>query len=356
MGKYCIFMGGRSTEHDASLLSYQGILKSHLNPLHTKIELMKVYYISRDGEVFLHDKSPFPLMEDELLQGEKLNVSKFIEMLCKDPTYQLNLLHGNEGEDGSWQGLADILDLNGSYESVFASSLTMNKWAQSILATSICQPELLIPRTWKVSESDDDTFLKQIIFELKGKECVIKPNKMGASHFTETYKDINLEKLKEIKENILKYDTHVIIQEFIKGIEYTVGCISVNNKLEILPIIEAKTKRNFLGHTEKHRKGHIDIRVIFDKKDLFDQLKRITEQLFIAFELSFMCRFDFIVDSSGSIYFLEGNSIPGLMSGSAFTKMLHESNFTFEDFLLFHIKSGENMEKIKKKLIYSIEH
>ncbi|PEQ66870.1 D-alanine--D-alanine ligase family protein [Bacillus cereus] len=356
MEKYCILMGGRSTEHDASLLSYQGILKNQQNVSSTKLLLTKVYYISRDGEFFLHDTCPFPLTEEELLQGEKLQISTFIEMLYKEPTYQLNLLHGNEGEDGSWQGLADILDLRGSYESVFASSLTMNKWAQSILAQSICQPDLLIPKTWKVGESDGNELLEQIILELAGKECVIKPNTMGASHFTDSYKEISLEKFKEIKENILKYDKQMIVQEFIKGIEYTVGCIRMNNELIILPMIEAKTKRNFLGHTEKHQKGHIDIRVLSDKEDLFNQLKKITEKLFIGFELSVMCRFDFIVDSLGNIYFLEGNSIPGLMSGSAFTKMLDSSPFIFEDFLLYHIKSKEKKKQVKKKLVYSIEH
>ncbi|WP_242319902.1 ATP-grasp domain-containing protein [Bacillus cereus group sp. BfR-BA-01349] len=356
MENYCILMGGRSTEHDASLLSYQGILKEQQNTPYTKIVLTKVFYISRDGEFFLHDTFPFPMTEEELLQGEKLNVSTFIEMLYKDPTYQLNLLHGNEGEDGSWQGLADILDLRGSYESVFASSLTMNKWAQSILAQSICHPELFIPKTWKVSESDDDKLLEQIILELDGKECVIKPNKMGASHFTDSYKEISLEKLKEVIEEILKYDTQVIIQEFIKGIEYTVGCILMNDDLVTLPIIEAKTKRNFLGHTEKHQKGHIDIRVVSDKEDLFTKLTNITEKLFVGFELSFMCRFDFIVDPLGNIYFLEGNSIPGLMSGSAFKKMLHSSDLTFEDFLLYHINFVKNRKQIKKKLVYSIEH
>ncbi|MHB0802713.1 ATP-grasp domain-containing protein [Bacillus thuringiensis] len=356
MEKYCILLGGRSTEHDASLLSYQGVLRNQQNITSTKLLLTKVYYISRDGEFFLHDTCPFPLTEEELLQGEKLNISTFIERLYTEPTYQLNLLHGNEGEDGSWQGLADILDLRGSYESVFASSLTMNKWAQSILAQSICHPELLIPKTWKVGESDGDEVLEQIIFELDGKECVIKPNTMGASHFTDSYKEVSLEKLKEVKEKILKYDTQVIIQEFIKGIEYTVGCIHMNNELVILPMIEAKTKGNFLGHTEKHQKGHIDIRILSDKEDLFNQLKKITKKLFIGFELSVMCRFDFIVNPSGDIYFLEGNSIPGLMSGSAFTKMLDSSPFTFEDFLLYHIKSKGNKKQITKKLVYSIEH
>ncbi|SDY10720.1 hypothetical protein [Thermoactinomyces sp. DSM 45892] len=350
-----VLVGGRSTEHDASLLSYQGVL-SDLQKRHDHhLTLTSVYYISREGQIYYQHQAPFPVDEEELKKGSLIRLGEFIDRLQDKDIFHLNLLHGNEGEDGAWQGLAEISNLRGTFGSVFASTITMNKWAQSILATS-CISRLQHPRMYRITEFDTEKTIERIISEISWDECVVKPNRMGASHLTELYKGLTKESLLSLYRKLSRYDPEVLVQEYIAGTEYTVGCIERYGEVITLPVIEAKTSRQFLGHMEKHQKGYIETHIHHVDSERTAELKEISQKLFRQFDLSVMCRFDFIVSGSGVPYYLEANSIPGLMSGSAFPKMLAAASLDLVDLIQWSIETTNPRVRREKVLCYNIEH
>lgn len=351
-----ILVGGRSTEHDASLISYQGVLQDLQKRIDHGLKLTRVYYISREGQIYYHHQAPWPVTEVELKKGYLVSLGELIDTLRGEDIFHFNLLHGNEGEDGAWQGLAELSDLQGSFGSVFASAITMNKWAQSILATSVCTSRLRHPRMWRITEFDNDKTIERIITEINGDYCVVKPNRMGASHLTELYKGLTKKQLLNLYRELSYYDPEVLIQEYISGVEYTVGCIEQYGEVIALPVIEAKTSRQFLGHKEKHQKGRVKALIYHDDNDITAELKEISRELFRKFDLSVMCRFDYIVSESGVPYYLEANSIPGLMPGSAFPKMLEAVSLDLVDLIRFSIEAMERRAKREKVLCYNIEH
>lgn len=335
MKKISIIYGGRSTEHDASIKSYENIVEQ-LDKNRFSIE--NCVYIERDGTV--------------LLNKRKISFGTLIDTMEKSDTFLINLLHGTEGEDGAWSGVADIRDIKGSFESVNTSSILMNKKQQEDIIKSTYKNVLKTPLTITCKYGDDMKKAINEIKTIKSEYVVVKPNNMGASHLTEKIKTTNIEAIEKLIANIHKYDEMALIQEYIQGDEYTCGVIRKNNDLLALEVIKVNTHEQFLGHKEKHNKGYTE--VLFINNELTNTIKDMSKKLFNLFGVIGMCRFDFLVKNN-TIYYLEGNLIPGFSKGSAFPRMLKESNIDMNDFIEVLINSFSNKKKRIKYLKYDIE-
>ena len=314
-----------------------------------------IYFISRQGEAYAHRSSPWPRTEEELASGELLSTGRLIDELAEDRGFVFNLLHGNEGEDGAWQGVAEVANIFGSFGSVFAAAITMNKWAQSLLAAIACGPRLRHPEMWRLGPFAMPEEMDRVLAQLGGRICVVKPNRMGASLLTECYESLTSAELRARVADIARFDTEVLVQEYIAGDEYTCGCIERDGQVVALPVIQAITERRFLGHAEKHRKGLVHAHLILEDTHTTAQLKAISCSLFREFGLSTVCRFDYIVTSEGEPYFLEANSIPGLMHGSAFPKMLAAVGLDCADIVRISVETALRQSRRCKVLPYSID-
>lgn len=335
MNEISIIYGGRSTEHDASIKSYENILENMDNK---QFSIKNSIYVNRNGLI--------------LLNGKEISFGTLMDFLENEPSFLINLLHGTEGEDGSWSGVVDIRDIEGSFESVNTSSILMNKQQQQDIVKSKCKNILKTPNSIICRYNDDvDKKIKELN-NLKTENVVVKPNSMGASHLTEKINKSNIERIKKLILNIHEYDDIALIQEYIQAEEYTCGVIRKNNIPYALEVINVHTNEMFLGHKEKHSKGYTDVE--FVNNDLTDNIKNISKKLFDIFGVIGMCRFDFLVNNNG-IYYLEGNLIPGFSKGSAFPRMLKESNIDMNEFWNEMIKEFKHRKHRNKYLKYNIE-
>ncbi len=333
--KIGIIYGGRSTEHDASLKSKENF---EFN-LDNRFEIVELIFIDRIGKIKLN--------------GARKTIGQLIDHINNNnkEVFYLNLLHGQEGEDGSWCGLFDIIDGRGSFESVNTSSILMNKYEQSLVVKYTIK-NLMIPYTIILNKANNDKEIIKKINSINSDYVMVKPNTMGASHFTGKFKKNEYNKILEFVKKIFEYDNNVLIQEFIFGEEYTCGVINYKNKLKTLPIIHVQSKAEFLDHKSKHIYGNT--KCDFEYFEKREELEEKSIKLFKLFNIIGMCRFDFLI-SNGNIYYLEGNLIPGFSNESAFPMMLKKDNITLSDFLIDLIKSYDLAEKNNKYLPYRID-
>src|SRR6266498_1501524 len=131
-----LLVGGRSTEHDASLHGYQHVLQQ-LSEHPGRVIVDAVLYVDRDGLGHFFDQPPWPADEYDLQKRSAQPLVQAIARLLERNSFVFSLLHGNEGEDGGWQGVADVLGVRGSFGPTLASALGMDKYFQAMVVRTL---------------------------------------------------------------------------------------------------------------------------------------------------------------------------------------------------------------------------
>jgi D-alanine-D-alanine ligase len=347
-----ILAGGRSTEHDASI----GSLVNVLDNVGDAICVDEVLYVLREGgRARRHRGGIEPWPRDEMAlrnAGEPLDMLALLADLRRpDCAFVINLLHGDEGEDGAWSGLAEVLDIAGSFESTAAASITMSKFAQTAVAERF--GGLSTPGTWLVDGASSDETLDAIVERLGNASAVTKPDAMGASHLTTLVGTPGRARLRAFTEHLASFGIRGIVQRYVQGREVTCGVIAFGGEPLVLPVVEAITSGNFLGHDEKHVAGLVRAAVLSAADPLARTTRAASLALFRLFGLTYLARFDFIA-RDGELWFLEANSIPGLMLGSAFPVMLDAASMTIEDALAGLAATAAPHRARRKHLIYDV--
>ncbi|QRR07517.1 ATP-grasp domain-containing protein [Burkholderia sp. MS455] len=348
-----ILFGGKSAEHRASLESLRHVVEE----IHRgdSIEIEHIYYVDVEGFVTTTRFQPDLPVNNYMRSRESMPYWAALGEMANAGTFVLNLLHGNFGEDGHVQGAAAITSVPGSFGPVLAASLAMSKYHMNQFVAST-HPEVRIPDTLLMHERHLSESGVRIVDRFSG-AIVVKPNSLGASLFTHRYL-VDSESISLIKTNleqIFEYDAHALIQQYIPGTEYSVGCIQKGESIIALPAVRIETDGAFFGHEQKHRTGKANEIVVTDESTIIRMLKNISVDIFRSVGFRNMCRFDFIVSPDDSVFFLEANPIPGLMRNSLFPKMLAASDITLGEAIL-QFRNNFLSEKQRKSFIdYQID-
>lgn len=344
-----LLVGGRSTEHDASLHGYHHVL-SELRKEPDRVTVDSVCYVDRTGAVRFFGGGPWPEDEKDLLAGEVLPLGAAIERLRSGGSFVFSLLHGNEGEDGGWQGLAEVAGIRGNFGPVLASALGMDKYLQAALATALL-PGLRAPRSVLVRADSFDA--QRVLREAGPGSLVVKPNRMGASLLTTCLHDPDESELAKAVAAAAPYDNQVLVQEFVSGREYSCSVYRENGRLVELPVAEV-VSQGFFGHEEKHVKGRARIELCAEDPTT-KAIRDYAQALFEATEVATFARCDFLV-RDGETYFLEINTLPGLMSGSIFPMALAATGRTITDLVVAASGDHESRPARDKVKEYDISH
>jgi len=331
MTKIGILYGGRSTEHDGSVATRDGVIAELDKDTY---ELVDSIFIDRDGSVSLNEAS--------------ITLGTLVDRIKNNrDIFYFNLMPGNEGEDGAWSGIFDICDGRGSFEPVNTASLLMNKYQQSCLAVSLLSGMVYCPASALITRGMG----KEAIGDVLGgfsEEIIIKPNSMGSSHFMDIFIKSEKDRIIKFLAKLHEYDQAAIVQEFIEGENYSCGVFGEKGGMRSLPVVYQKIGARFMSHEVKF--GGEWERIIVDNP-LADRIRQVSVRLAEIFNLIGMCRFDFIVKND-RIYFLEGNIVPSLAFGGSFESMLIADGLNRNDLLAGLIYSFDNRVKNIKLLPY----
>ena len=317
-----LIFGGMSPEHAASRESFSFVYQE-LAAENSGVVLRNIYYVDPENRVTCRPFEKNAGAHDYMCSSGSIDYAAAAAIMHRDSGYLFNLLHGNFGEDGHIQGLAGLLKLRGSFGPVLPASLAMSKVHMQRYVSGF-QQVAKVPCTWVVSDSGAQPSASAFLDKFGGRQIVIKPNSLGASLFTECYtvSDAEMPAILKNLDIIAQYDERALVQEFVSGTEYSIGCIRQDNQVVVLPAVRIDTARGFFGHDEKHRRGQVEELLLEDDTAETTQLKEVSRALFDDLGFAHMCRFDYIVTPNGDIYFLEANPIPGLMPNSILPKML----------------------------------
>ena len=239
----------------------------------------------------------------------------------------LIILHGPFGEDGTVQGLLDLLKIPYQGSGVLGSALGMNKLASKYLYE---KSGLLVPSYVVIGRNDildADACVQQL-----GLPLVVKPVGGGSSVGISIVKSID--SLKEAVDRAFEQDSMVLIEAFIDGIELTGGVIG-NDQLEALPIIEIVPDKSFefFDYEAKYTAGATNEICPARINDMMTQkAQKIAQTAHRALFCKGYSRTDMILKDQ-DVYVLETNTIPGMTATSLLPLAAGKAGIPFSQLL-----------------------
>lgn len=334
----CVLFGGKSAEYPVSLRSCVSVLE---NLDREKYDVITVG-ITRDGVWYLYTGGKDKIASDTWHQGTLKRVS--IDHNPTDPALLVMdddgyrrikadvffpVLHGTNGEDGRLQGLFDMAGVRYVGVGTLCSAVGMDKeYAKIVFAhAGINQAD------WVTVHSYDDTSKK--IDEIESKfpyPVFVKPANAGSSFGIG--KAFGREELVECIENARKFDSKVIVEEFLKGHE--VECAVLGNSGDVVAsaVGEIVADEEFYTFDSKYSatsqtKLHIPALV---SNSAMEKVRKLAVKAFEALSGRGLSRVDFFVDGE-EVRINEINTLPGFTSISMYPKLFEYSGIGYSELL-----------------------
>ncbi|KPJ64318.1 MAG: D-alanine--D-alanine ligase [Syntrophobacter sp. DG_60] len=237
----------------------------------------------------------------------------------------LVILHGRFGEDGTIQGLLDLLDIPYQCSGVLASALAIDKLISKYIFSSA---GLLVPKYVLFTRN---VSFKSVKKEL-GLPLVIKPADSGSSIGTSILKDGSF--FKQALNEAFKHSKRVFAEEYIVGQEIT-GAVLGNKRPYALPLIEIVPNKEyiFFDYKAKYEPGATEeICPARLPKTITKKAQRCALVAHKALGCKGYSRTD-MVSKGEKVYVLETNTIPGMTENSLFPKAAKEAGLSFPDLI-----------------------
>jgi D-alanine-D-alanine ligase len=233
-------------------------------------------------------------------------------------------LHGRFGEDGTIQGLLELLDLPYVGSGVLASALAMNK----VMSKHIYAQEGLTTPEYRVVRRGDTLSVEEITRDL-GPDTVVKPANEGSSvGMTIVHDPAGLLPAIELA---FAHDPLVMVERFESGVEVTIGVVG-NEAPVALPTLEIVPVNDFYDYESKYVPGmsrHIIPAGVSEAARL--ECQRLAVEAHRALGCAGMSRSDTIVTSEGTVFLLETNTIPGMTKTSLLPDAAAAAGIEFPD-------------------------
>jgi D-alanine-D-alanine ligase len=241
-------------------------------------------------------------------------------------------LHGRFGEDGTVQGLLEILDIPYTGSGVLASSMAMDKVTTKKI---LLYHELPTPG-FRVFRRGGD--LDGLFQECRHFPLVVKPAREGST--------IGISIVRSKKElaagvnTALEHDDLILIEDFIQGAEVTVGVLAG----EPLPVIQVVPKGGFYDYHAKYTVGQTEYLLPASiEESLQRRLQQAAVDAYRALGCDGAARIDFMVRER-EFYCLEVNTIPGMTETSLLPKAARHAGISFTE-LVLRILEGAGISK-----------
>jgi D-alanine-D-alanine ligase len=299
--RVAVLSGGRSSEHDVSLRSGASVARGLAAAGHEVVAVT----IERDGR-WLRD-------------GAAIELTPAAGLLGADAAFPA--LHGAFGEDGSVQGLLELLDLPYVGSDVLASAICMDKLTLKRLFA-----ERGIPQVDFVAFGEEGWRQR---CEAMGLPLWVKPSRMGSSvGITRVDDPAQLDAAIELA---LRHDPRVIVEAAAAGREVECSVLGNESPLTSLPG-EIVANAEWYDFEAKYEQGGMELRVPAAVSDVeAARVRELAAATFVLAGCAGLARCDFFVEPGGEVLVNEINTMPGFTETSVYAKLLEASGIAYAD-------------------------
>ena len=333
-----VIFGGMSTENEVSVVSAGSILE---NIDRNRFEVFPIY-IDKQGKwyIFIEDgkKRELGAEVENIIEIE--NIEEYLQKL--DVVFPV--LHGLYGEDGTIQGLFELLKIPYVGCRVLASSVGMDKVYTKIVfeKAGLNQAPYEYVRKYKDTYIYIDKNFNEKISNLKeiAKKITenlefpmfVKPSNSGSSVGVK-----KAENEKELIENIeyaSEFDNKILIEQGINGRE--IECAVLGNEEVIASCIgEIKSADEFYSYDAKYKNEESKTEIPAEiPEEISEEIRKQAIKAFKAIDGKGLSRVDFFVeDKTNKIIINEINTMPGFTSISMYPKMFEKSGIPYRELI-----------------------
>lgn len=314
-----VVYGGRSGEHEVSVLSARNVIRA-ADPDHFAVVEI---FIDHDGTWFVGGR-PAALRLDR--PGRAVFLVDGAEVVCD---VMFPVLHGTYGEDGTIQGLFEMLNVPYVGADVLGSAVGMDKGVQKTLLRAAGLPVvdfLVFPATrWQ----QDRAGVRRQIADRIGYPCFVKPTRLGSS--VGVHQVMLPSALDRAVEDALQYSLAVIVERAVSNpMEVEVSVLGNDEPIASVPG-EVRPTHEFYTYEAKYVDPHGAELVIPAEllPDRSEEIRALALRAYCALQLCGMARIDFLVEREGAIYVSEVNTIPGFTAISMYPKLWEASGIPY---------------------------
>ena len=335
--KIGLIFGGMSTENEVSVMSANSILK---NLDKEKYEVYPIF-ISKNGKWYIYNQLDNIDMKEMIDNTSKIdNIVGYLQ----DMDVLFPVLHGLYGEDGTIQGLFEILKKPYVGCGVLASSLGMDKAYTKVIfdKANIHQAPYVYLKKYKDtyvyidSEFNEKKVTLEECAEIVAKKIAfpafIKPSNSGSSVGINKAK--NKEELKKYIQYAGKFDNKILIEKAINGQE--VECAVLGNEEVIASCVgEIKAADEFYSYDSKYENENSKTIIPANiDEQIANKIRNLAIKAFKAIDGKGLSRVDFFVEKdTNKIYINEINTLPGFTKISMYPKLFENVGIKYKELL-----------------------
>lgn len=334
-----VVFGGQSGEHDISCISAYNVI----NNIDQEQYDITPIGITKEGIWNIYN-GDLKNIENGNWKTDKENLVEDIDIFKESKNIDLffPVLHGPMGEDGTVQGVFEILNKPYVGCGVLASSVGMDKVLSKIVfenaGVPTCDYILLLKPDYY---NEPEAYLEQV--EELGYPVFVKPANMGSS--VGINKAHDLEELKRAIDEAFKYDRRIIVEEFTPGREIECAVLEENGNVQTARPGEILPSNEFYDFEAKYNSNGESVSVIPAQipVEALDKIEEYAKNVFKALDGSGLSRIDFFYDDeTGNISINEINTLPGFTPISMYSMMWENSGIPYKELIQRLINSAGN--------------
>ena len=327
--RVAIICGGKSSEHEISCVSANGILNAIDR---NKFEPVLIGITKSGKWLLLPDDSNFSIVNGALPTVPESGIEVSItslglvaggKQLAIDVAFPV--LHGPYGEDGTIQGLFEMIGIKYVGSGVLASAVSMDKsYAKPIFAAAGLSVAAGIVVTSKNFELPSN--LKFPLF--------VKPARSGSSRGTTKVKQKS--DLASAVEHALSFDTKVIIEQAVVGKEIECAVLQADGKITASEVgrISISSKFEFYDFQAKYLDNSMELIVPADlPPGVQSKIQQAAITAFNAAGCEGLARVDFFYSTQGEIIINEINTMPGFTPTSVYPKLIEKNGINYQELI-----------------------
>lgn len=316
-----IVCGGDSSEHDVSMRSAQGLYsffdKERYNIYVVDVKGQDWHVDLQNGDTAKIDKNDFSFKMD----GKTVTFD-----------YAYITIHGTPGENGLMQGYFELLHIPYSTSGVLVEAMTFDKYVLNnyLRGFGVNVAESVLLRRGEEEKYSDEEIEKRI-----GMPCFVKPAADGSSFGVSKVK--NADQLAPALRVAFMESDEVMVENFMKGTEISIGCYKTRDKAVVFPATEVVTSNEFFDYDAKYNGQVQEITPARLSPETTKRVEEETSRIYDILHCNGIIRIDYIIskdaDGNDKINMLEINTTPGMTATSFIPQQVRAAGLDIKDVL-----------------------